>query len=108
MTSIQKVSRLSDTEIQEAFQQCFDEQVSRFNGMSQTDFKCDRDLNTVVITVTVMGYAGSPTLDDFKSGNVENSQSIIVNSEKIDNIRFDMSEVVYMNSVEYCVVYKMV
>ena len=104
------VDKISDEIMQEMFEVAFENQVGVYNDLSEFEALIKRSAREedILMEVTVTGMAGSPTIEDFKSGNVENAEEI-----NIDNARGELKYVlqpeatVPLNSTDYIVTYKL-
>lgn len=106
------IKHISDDELQDIFTEAFASQVGSYNGIDEFDAKCTKDINknSVQVDVTVQGFAGCPTAEDFKKGKVKNASSITISREGKGELKFDLypKETTYINSTEYVLVYKTV
>ena len=113
-TKVEKmdVSKLSEEDLQDMFTEAYTEQVASENAFD--NFECiskrETGSNSVIVEVTIIGMAGTPTLDDYKQGKVKNSKSITINREGKGSLRFniDPKSIVSLNTNDYLVVYKSV
>lgn len=104
-----KTDRLSTEDIRDMFEEAFQEQVGKENNIDTFEVEAERGVdNRITVNVTISGMAGSPTLDDFKKGNIKNAKTV-----KIE--RYDVGEMVltlqpslttFVNGMDYLVVYK--
>lgn len=104
------ISRFSDEMLQDLFEAAFEDQVASMNDIPAYEAKIERSAakEDVTMEVTITGMAGSPSINDFKSDNVEGANAITVDS--------DLGEMVYelepddaysLNATEYVIVYKL-
>jgi len=104
------VDKISDEIMQEMFEVAFENQVGVYNNLSEFEAIVKRSAREedILMEVTVTGMAGSPTMDDFKSGKVENAEQI-----NIDDVRGQLTyrimpeNIVPLNSTDYIVTYKL-
>ena len=110
MTNVD-VERISDEEMEDMFEKAFETQVASPNEIGSYECTCKRDSSNpdVKMEVAVIGLAGSPTLDDFKEGKVENSGAVVVQREDKDQLKFNLvaKETVALNTNDYSIVYKL-
>lgn len=110
MTNV-NVERISDEEMEDMFGSAFETQVASPNEIGSYECTCKRDSSNpdVKMEVTIIGLAGSPTLDDFKEGRVKNSGTVVVQREDRERLKFKLvvKEVVSLNTNDYSVVYKL-
>jgi len=102
-------SKLSNEDIEDLFSEAFEDQVAKHNSISEFEVTCIRDsanAKSLDIEVMIVGMAGSPTLDQFKNGEVENSQEVI-GSRGGDKIKFKLlpKKTVVLNSNDYNISY---
>lgn len=106
------VARVSDEEVETLFTSEFDNRIARYNNFSEFEVKCRREVANDSITVEVMivGQAGSPTIDDWKKGRVENSALVQIARDDIGGLNFHLvpEETTFLNSNDYYVYYKSV
>lgn len=106
------ISKLSDDDLQDMFSEAYEKKVASANGFDSYECICKRsnssNTNEVKMEVTVIGMAGSPTVDDYKSGKVKNSGSIVIEREGKGSLMFTLmpKEIMSMNTNDYLVVYK--
>ena len=104
--------RVSNEEVETLFEKEFDAKVAVYNDISEFEPECQKEVGNETITVQVMvvGSAGSPTIDDWKTGKVENADSVRIAREDIGELEFklDPAETLYLNSNDYYVYYKSV
>ncbi len=103
-------SKLSDEDLQDMFTEAYEKQVAFENAFDNYECICKREtgIPTVTMEVTVVGMAGTPTLDDYKNGKVKNSKSVVITREGRGSLRFDLDpkSVISLNSNDYLAVYK--
>tara|TARA_R110000824_G_scaffold12226_7_gene53611 strand:- start:38453 stop:38776 length:324 start_codon:yes stop_codon:yes gene_type:complete len=105
-----KVSKVSDEEIETLFTTVFDDKVATYNNISEFEAKCQRQVGKDDITIEVMicGTAGSPTVDDWKTGNIENAETVTIDRFDVGELTLtlDPEETLYLNPNDYYVFYK--
>ena len=109
-TALMDVSKMSDDDIQDLFTETYEEQVAKENRFDSYECVVKRQNfnKNVCMEVTVIGMAGSPTIDEYKSGKVKNAKSVSITREGKGTMRFnlDPSSIVSLNTNDYLVVYK--
>ena len=112
MATIKKmdVSRMSDDDLQDMFSEVYDKTIASLNGFDSFECICKRGGNTpdINMEVTVVGMAGSPTIDDYKSGKVKGCNSVVIQREDRGSLKFNLlpKETISLNTNDYLVVYK--
>jgi len=105
------IARISDDELVDMFEPIFEEQIASRNGLSSYECSCKRDISTseVRVEVLVVGMAGSPTLDEYKNGDVTDSDTVVTNIEGKGTLKFKLvlKEITTLNTNDYVVVYKL-
>ena len=106
------VSKMSDDELVDKFESVYEQQVASINDVTSYECTCKRDSSTseVRIEVMVVGMAGSPTLDEYKDGKVENSSRVVLEVEDRGVLKLDLvaDEIISLNTNDYVAVYKVV
>lgn len=106
------VNRISDDELVEMFEPVYEKQIASINEIGSYEVNCKRDTSSgdVVLEVMVVGMAGSPTLDDYKEGKLENPGSVVLSVEGRGSIKFNLvpKEMIALNTNDYTAVYKAV
>lgn len=104
-------TRISDDEFIDLFEPVYEEKVASLNAIGSYECICKRDTSSsdIKIEVMVIGMAGSPTLDDYKDGNVENSDVIILDLADRGKLKFKLQhkEITALNTNDYVAVYKL-
>lgn len=104
------VDKISDEVMQDMFQESFESQVGAYNDLTEFEPSIKRSARDedIFMEVTVTGMAGSPTLEDFKGGNVENANRITV-SDVRGNLEYvlEQDKTIPLNSTDYIVTYKL-
>ena len=103
-------SKLSDEDIQDLFTDVFAERVGSYNNIDEFECTCKREVagSEIMMEVLVVGFAGSPTKEDFESGNLENADSIVISREDKGSLKFVFApeETLIVNGSDYIVIYK--
>jgi hypothetical protein len=105
-----QVDKISDEIMQEIFEVAFENKIGAYNNLSEFEpiIKRSAREEDILMEVTVTGMAGSPTMEDFKSGRVENAERL-----KIEDVRGELTyvlqadETVPLNSTDYVITYKL-
>lgn len=104
------ITKLSDDDLQDMFTEAYEKKVASQNGFDSYECICKRGGNNpdIRMEVTVVGMAGSPTIDDYKKGKVKNSNSIIIEREGKGSLKFNLlpKETMGLNTNDYLVIYK--
>jgi len=104
------ISKLSDDDLQDMFAESYDSNVASLNGFDSYECICKRssDNSNVKMEVTIIGMAGSPTIDEYKKMKVKNSSSVVIQREGKGKLKFKYvpSETIALNTNDYLVVYK--
>jgi hypothetical protein len=110
MKRVMDVKTVSNEEIQNLFEESFENQVAKWNDIDSFDVKCVREIgkNSITIEVTVMGTAGCPTAEDFKKSNVDKANTVTIERADKGELLFTLipEKTVYLNYTEYIVIYK--
>jgi hypothetical protein len=106
------ITKVSDDELIDMFEPVYEEKIASINNISSYECSCKRDTSTgdVRVEVMIVGMAGSPTMDDYKDGNVEDSSSVVIEVEDKGYIKLNFvpKEITPLNTNDYVVVYKLV
>ena len=102
------IEKLSNEYIEDLFQSEFDSSVASLNNISSFECKCVRtsEDKDVFMEVTIFGFAGSPSMDDFKKNEVEKGETVSIddNDESLEFIL--QPEKTYTLSVnDYVIIY---
>ena len=105
-----KLDRVSSEELITMFEEAFEEQVAKFNNIEAFGVECnDRGLGKPVqINVDISGHAGTPTVDQFKRGEVTKSESVTIQRDDIGEKTFKLVKglTTYVSGNDYLVVYE--
>ena len=107
------ISKMSDELLQTSFEEAFEEQVGSVNDIQEFEAKVERSLadSDVKIELTIVGLAGTPTVDDFNNKTVENADRVTIKDDEDDEngVTFDLvtDEIIYLNGTDYVLVYEM-
>ena len=103
-------STLSDEELQDLFEESFRTQVADVSSIGEFECKCTRVVNKsdIRMEVTISGFAGTPTMEEFKTGKVKAANRVSINREDkgVLNFRLVPEETVSLNSNDYVIVYR--
>lgn len=102
------VSKLSDDDLQDMFTESYGVIASE-NGFDSFECICKRTTsNDVKMEVTVVGMAGSPTIDDYKNGKVKGCNSVTIKRDGKGVLKFNLlpKETISLNTNDYMVIYK--
>ena len=105
------VSKLSDEKLQDNFEEAFEDQIGSLNDINEFEAKVERSLadSDIKVELTVVGLAGTPTIDDFNNKRVENADKVTLKNEddEDDVLVFDLitDEIIYLNGTDYILTY---
>ncbi len=104
-----KVDKLSNDEIVTMFGEVFDRKVAKMNDIESYDVEnVERSVdNHVTLDVNVVGYAGTPTIDDFREGGIKDADTVVVDVEGSDSLTFklDRDAIVFLSANDYRLTY---
>ena len=106
-----KVNRLSTDAIRDMFEEAFAAQVGDEHNITSFDVECTRgvgDENSLVVYVNVAGFAGAPTVDDFRAGTVEGADTVTIGRDDVGSmtLSLDLSDIAYLSGNDYQLVYR--
>jgi len=111
MTEKLDVKVLSNEQVEDLFNIAYAEQVGNLNNISEFDCKCVREVegSKTKVEITVIGLAGSPTLDDYKEVRSEDFKKVVINRDGAKAV-FNLlpKATVVLNSNDYVVTYQAV
>jgi len=103
------VEVMGDEDLQDLFSEAYDNQVASLNNVGEFEATCQRipGSSDIRMEVLVVGLAGSPTLDDYKEGRLENADMVVIDDPNRGMLKFRLvPENIYtLNSNDYVVVY---
>ena len=104
------IKRAGFDKIRDMFEKSFDEQVGQPNGMGDCEAKIVGEKDNLHVEVSVTGMAGSPSIDDFKSGKVKGGDKVSINWDRDVNINFKLapSKTASMSINDFVIVYELV
>lgn len=106
------LGNVSSEELVSMFEIAFEEQVAKLAGINEYGVSCEgRNLNKPIqMNVEVSGYAGTPTIDEFKRGEVEGSDSVTIHRDDIGEKKFLLvpSLTTFISGNDYLIVYESV
>lgn len=104
------VSRVSSEEIITLFEEVFENQVGKYNDINVFEVFCnDRVLGKPLqVEVNVIGHAGTPTIDQFKKGEIENAKFLKISREDIGELQFRLLPdlTTYVSGNDFIIVYE--
>ena len=105
-----KLERVSSEELISMFEEAFEEQVAKLNNIDAFGVECNnRGLGQPVqINVDISGHAGTPTVDQFKNGDVKGSKSVTISRDDIGEKTFKLVEslTTFVSGNDYLIVYE--
>ena len=104
------VSKMSDEDIEDLFSTAYEEQIGKFNGLSEFEAKVSRAVGkqALEVEVTIAGLAGTPTLDDYKKDKKSGLRKVAISREGRGSLEFRLvpERTVALNSNDYVVTYQ--
>lgn len=105
-----KTKNISNNELIDMFEGAFDDQVAIPNDIAECEVLCERSVadDKVTMTVDIFGMAGSPTMDDFKLGRLQNVDVVTIERYDIGSIQFNIvpQKTTFLNATDYQIVYE--
>jgi len=111
MTEKLDVTALNNEQVEDLFNVAYAEQVGNLNNISEFDCKCVREVegSKIKVEITVIGLAGSPTLDDYKEVRSEDFKKVVLNRDGAKAVfKLLPKATVVLNSNDYVVTYQAV
>lgn len=103
------VDTISDDELISLFEERFQDQVASKHDISEFETACIRKVgnNSIELEVTIYGYAGSPTMDEFKAG-LDGTESITLSRyDKGDlTLTLNKSKTITLSANDYLIAYE--
>jgi len=110
MSKAMNIGRVSSEEIVSMFEKAFESQVASINDIQAFGVECtERSIGkSVKVQVEISGHAGTPTIDQFRSGSIENCKSIKISRDDIGEMTFTLmpSQTCYLSGNDYLIVYE--
>jgi hypothetical protein len=104
------ITKISDDELVEMFEPVYEEKIASLNNIGSYECNCKRDTSSgeVKMEVMIVGLAGSPTLDEYKNGDVKDSSTVVIEIEGRGKIKFALQpkEITALNTNDFVAVYK--
>lgn len=104
------IERVSSEEIVSMFEEAFEEQVAKFNNIEAYGVTCDdRQIEKKVqVNVEISGHAGTPTIDEFRNGDITDSKHVIISRDDIGELKFNLlpEMTAYLSGNDYIIVYE--
>ena len=109
MKSNMKIDKYSDEKVQDLIAEVFDQKVARFNNIQESEPAIVREKGILTIEITIVGLAGSPTMQMFKENKVKDANNLVVEDTTGKLYLTLVPEETYtLNSNDYVIVYKIV
>ena len=103
-------SRLSTDEIRDMFELAFEAQVAFERDISSFDIECERGIGdeSLKVLVDISGFAGAPTVDDFRNGKVPEADVVTMERGDVGGLQMvlDKKDIVFLSGNDYQLVYK--
>lgn len=110
MSKAMNIGRVSSEEIVSMFEEAFESTVASINNIGAFGVECtEREIGkSVKIQVEISGHAGTPTIDEFKSGSVENCKTVTIERADIGEMTFTLipSQTCFLSGNDYLIVYE--
>jgi hypothetical protein len=104
------LEKVSSEELISMFEEVFENKVAKYNNIESFGVECsDRGMGKdICINVDISGHAGTPTIDEFRSGKVENSEEIVIEREDLGSAKFSLVKelTTFVSGNDYLIVYK--
>ncbi|GAF81117.1 unnamed protein product [marine sediment metagenome] len=104
------LDRASSEEIVNMFEVSFEEQVAKLNDIGAFNVECnDRQIGKPVqVEVNIAGHAGTPTIDQFRNGEVEGCESVTISRDDIGEMKFSLVKklTTFVSGNDYLIVYE--
>ncbi len=104
------IDSLGADRVETMFEEKFAEQIGKYGNIDEFEAKCERSIadDSICMNVTIIGLAGSPTLEKYLEGDVENVEEIVVGDEDYGFMTFTLchEDCTVLNTNDYLVVYK--
>lgn len=103
------IESMGDDKLRDLFEESFNEQVGKFNGMGDAEVKVIHDGDELSIEVLLTGMAGSPSVTDFKAGTVKYSKEVVVSYDGYEDLKFINipEKTVSLNVNDYILLYEL-
>jgi len=103
------VNKLSTDEIRDLFEIAFADKVGDLYDISAFDIECERANETIIVYVKIAGHADTPTMDDFRQGEVKEAQIIELSRDDVGDALFmlDQEDTLYLSGNDYQLTYRM-
>lgn len=107
---LMNLSRVSSEEIVSMFEEAFEAQVASLNDIEVFGVECDdRRLDKPVqVKVDIAGHAGTPTIDQFRRGEVEDSELVTISRDDIGEMKFHLIPklTTFISGNDYLLIYE--
>lgn len=104
------IERVSSEELIAMFEEEFEQKVALYNNITAFSVDCeDRGMGKdISMNVEISGHAGSPTIDQFRNGEVENCEKIVIQREDLGEAKFTLVKdlTTFVSGNDYLIVYK--
>ena len=104
------LKRVSSEEIITMFEESFEEQVAGLNNIGVFGVECvGREIDKPVhINVDIAGHAGTPTIDQFRNGEIKGANSVTISRDDIGTKKFNLVPklTTYVSGNDYLIVYE--
>ena len=103
-----KTDKLSMDEVRDMFEEAFNSQVATDAGIESFEITCERSTDgKITAEVTVYGMAGSPSINDFKTGKIKSVDTVTISRADVGDMTFAFQKenIVYLNGMDYLLTY---
>ena len=111
MIKVMSTKKVSDEVISDLFTEVYQEQVAKMNRIQEFEVtSCTRQPGEekVTLEVFISGFAGTPILEEYQSGKLDNADEVIIQREDLGSLpfKFAAKDSYILNTNDYVVVYK--
>jgi hypothetical protein len=96
---------MSNEEIETLFFDAYEKTVAFENNIAEYEVICDRSTDDVAMLVNIVGFAGSPTVEQYSDGEVEEVEIERADKGKL-TFRFNPEKTTPLGGIDYQVVYE--
>ena len=103
-------NKLSDEEICTYFENAFQDQIALHNNITSYEVTCDRAQGQILMSVEIIGMAGSPTPEAYREGtDIVGRDKVVVDEGDLGTLEFAYNDDCYiLNSTDYVAVYRLI
>ena len=101
---------MSNEELETLFTESFEQTVAIPNEIGEFEALCERETasDKVTFMVDIVGFAGTPTSNDYREGKLTNSGSLVISRADKGSLRFNLKpeKTVMLGGIDYQVIYE--